>query len=106
MDLDLDAIDESVTHAFFTLSAWNSPDLSFFAHPTVNLEDEAAPDVPLSDFRVENAGNSQAVVMCAALRTAEGGWRVEGLGVLSEGNAKSYGKIQATCTQLIANISR
>ena len=65
---------------------------------------EAAPDVPLSDFRVDNGGTSQAVVMCAAVRTAEGAWRVEALGVLSAGNAKGYQPLTVTCKELVAKM--
>jgi len=92
--IDLSKVGPTIDRIFFTLSAWNSPTISYYKNPTVSLFDQLNPTKELSQFVISTANSYQAVIMCALVRTNKG-WIVYRLGVGCSGNAKNYLAIQS-----------
>lgn len=86
---DLSRLPESVNDMFFTLSAYKCDDLSLFPQPAVRVVNALFPEHHLTEYKLERAGTSQAVVMCALSRL-QGQWIVEPIGATSKGNVLDY----------------
>jgi stress response protein SCP2 len=101
ISVELDSLHPSVTYLFFVLSACRVKNLAQFIRPTVNMYDTAKPDVKLSDYEIESAGNSKAVVMCR-LQKGVDGWKVVAVGRPANGNVYNYNQIQHTIEKVLA----
>ena len=89
-------IPSGVTKIFFTLSAWNSPNISKYKHPSLKFYDAKRPNQQLCSDTMSHAAYSQAIIMCALCRVGGSSWKVYSLGELSPGNAKNYSPLQTT----------
>ncbi|CAG2221485.1 unnamed protein product [Mytilus edulis] len=91
----------AITHLFFTLSAWKSPNLSKYKRPSLKFYEASRPEVSLGNTTFTHAKHSQAVIMCSMSR--EGGrWEIYELGKLSAGNVRRYGPLKTSITRLIS----
>lgn len=97
----LKSLPATVTHLFFTLSAWSSPNISRYPSPSLKFYEAATPGKDLCKTTFNHARHSQAVVMCSMSRSMDGGWKIFESGKLSAGNAKNYGPLQDTVRALI-----
>lgn len=57
--------------------------------------DKERPNVQLCQYKIADAGNSQAVILACVSRCYEG-WQVTEIGKLSSENAKNYEPIKRT----------
>ena len=102
IDVKLKNIPTTVTHLFFTLSAWRSPNISRYPNPSLKFYESANPSKDLCKTTFTHAGHSQAVVMCSVSRGKDGRWQIFGSGKLSNGNARNYSQLITTIRSLIA----
>lgn len=105
VDVDLEALAAgagrvALTDIYFTLSAWRCRSLAKFGTPAVRLFDAEHPSHELCEYEVEAAGDAQAVVMAALVRSRDGRWRVDAFGAPSRGNANDYGPLRAAIAPL------
>ncbi|XP_078660319.1 uncharacterized protein LOC144904968 [Branchiostoma floridae x Branchiostoma belcheri] len=100
INVKLKDIPSKVTHMFFTLSAWNSPNISKYPNPSLRFFEASNKNKQLCSDKMSHAADSQAIVMCSVSRKT-GVWKIDSLGTLSQGNAKTYGPLQATICKLI-----
>ncbi|KAF0424509.1 tellurium resistance protein terz-like [Gigaspora margarita] len=71
--IKLDALPNEVGQLYFILSSRRSPTIGHFRNPNFKLYDEANPDRrELCDYNIEQAKNSQAVIMCLINRLNNG----------------------------------
>ncbi|KAL4237387.1 hypothetical protein ACF0H5_002105 [Mactra antiquata] len=94
-------IPHNITHLFFTLSAWSSPDISRYPNPSLKFYEKSKPGKDLCKTTFHHARASQAVVMCSMSRNSHGRWEIFESGKLSAGNAMNYDPIQKTIVSLI-----
>ena len=87
--VQLKSLPSNINKLFFTLSAWNSPNISKYKNPSLRFFDAKAPNKQLCSDQMGHAAYSQAVIMCC-LSKIDGVWKVFSLRTLSAGNAKNY----------------
>ena len=88
IEVRLKELPSSVTHLFFTLSAWNSPTIAHYPSPSLKFSaSNKSKDLCATTFT--HARHSQAVIMCYAARSGLQ-WKIFECGTLSAGNAKNY----------------
>lgn len=97
----LKQLPNDVTHLFFTLSAWNSPNIAKYPNPSLKFYEASNAEDDLCKTAFTHAGNSQAVVMCSVSKNSHGTWEIYESGKLSGGNAMDYGPLQSTISNLI-----
>lgn len=97
----LKQLPSNVTHLFFTLSAWNSPNIAKYPNPSLKFYEASNAKEDLCKTAFTHAGNSQAVVMCSVSKNSHGTWEIYESGKLSAGNAMDYGPLQSTISNLI-----
>jgi len=102
MNVSLKGLPTNITHLFFTLSAWNSPNISRYPNPSLRFYEKAKPDKNLCKTTFHHAGASQAVVMCSLSRGKYGRWEIFESGKLSAGNARNYDPLKLTIRSLIS----
>lgn len=102
INVSLKNIPSNITHLFFTLSAWNSPNIAQYPNPSLKFYDATKPGKDLCKTTFHHARNSQAVVMCSVSRNSHGRWEIFESGQLSAGNAKNYSSLVSTIQQLIS----
>ena len=92
----------NVTHLYFTLSSWKSPDLSTFKNPNLKFFDASDENVNLCETTFTHALKSQAVIMCSVVRTGRE-WQIFECGTsgLVNGNSKKYNPIRKVIVDLI-----
>jgi stress response protein SCP2 len=95
----LDQLPAEVTQLYFVLSSFKSPTIGHFQTPSFKLTDETQPDKALCTYQLEQAANSQAVIMCCVSRVGQGMWQVIQVGRLSNGNAENYDPIEYSIAQ-------
>jgi stress response protein SCP2 len=96
MMLDLDALPPEATDIFFILATFETDDLSAFPNPEVGIFD-ASSNRRLTQYHLDSAGKSQAVIMCSLSRIENSSsWIVNGLGLPSKGNVRHYDEIRAS----------
>jgi stress response protein SCP2 len=95
----LDQLPPEVTQLYFVLSSFKSPTIGHFKTPSFKLIDETQPDKPLCAYQLEQAAESQAVIMCCVSRVGQGMWQVIQIGKLSRGNAEDYDPIEYSIAQ-------
>lgn len=97
----LKQIQSHVTHLFFTLSAWSSPNISRYPNPSLKFYEASNMKKDLCKTTFAHAGNSQAVIMCFLSKNSQGRWDIYESGKLSAGNAMNYGPLKNTISNLI-----
>lgn len=102
IDVHLANIPKNVTHLFFTLSAWSSPNISKYPNPSLRFYEASNPTKDLCKTTFTHANCSQAVVMCSVSK-ANGLWQIFDSGKLSNGNARNYTSLKQTIRQLITS---
>lgn len=103
INVSLKKIPSNVTHLFFTLSAWSSPNISHYPNPSLKFYDATKPGKDLCKTTFHHAKNSRAVVMCSVSRDSQGHWKIFESGQLSAGNAQAYQPLISTIQKLIAS---
>lgn len=101
INVSLKKIPASITHLFFTLSAWSSPSIAHYPNPSLKFFDAKKPGKDLCKTTFSHARNSRAVVMCSVSKNPSGQWQIFESGQLSAGNARNYDPIKQTIQQLI-----
>ncbi|XP_067672823.1 uncharacterized protein [Haliotis asinina] len=99
--VSLRKIPANITHLFFTLSAWNSPNIARYPYPSLKFYEADKPHKNLCKTTFTHAKYSQAVIMCSVSRSASG-WDIYNSGKLSAGNAKNYNPLVGTVQSLIS----
>jgi stress response protein SCP2 len=84
----------------FTLSAWNSPNISKYPNPSLRFFDAMSPDTQLCSDEMSGAVHSQAIIMCC-LTNRGSGWQVFSLKHLSDGNSENYEPLKNSIVDLI-----
>lgn len=97
----LKQLPNDVTHLFFTLSAWRSPNIAKYPNPSLKFFEASNTQTDLCKTTFTHAGNSQAVVMCSVSKNSLGTWEIYESGKLSAGNAMNYAPLQNTISNLI-----
>lgn len=97
----LKQLPNNVTHLFFTLSAWNSPNIAKYPNPSLKFYEASNTKKDLCKTTFTHAGNSQAVVMCSVSKNSLGRWEIYESGKLSAGNARHYAQLKSTISNLI-----
>lgn len=97
----LKQIPSNVTHLFFTLSAWKSPNIAKYPNPSLKFYEASNREKDLCKTTFTHAGNSQAVVMCSVSKNSQGRWDIYESGKLSAGNASNYDPLKSTISNLI-----
>ncbi|XP_052688510.1 uncharacterized protein LOC128167052 [Crassostrea angulata] len=97
----LKQIPSNVTHLFFTLSAWSSPNIARYPNPSLKFYEASNREKDLCKTTFTHARNSQAVVMCSVSKNSQGRWEIYESGKLSAGNASNYGPLKSTISNLI-----
>eukprot|EP00058_Branchiostoma_floridae_P013932 XP_002599420.1 hypothetical protein BRAFLDRAFT_106563 [Branchiostoma floridae] len=100
INVKLKEIPKHVTHLFFTLSAWDSPNISKYPNPSLRFFEASNKSKQLCRDQMSHAAYSQAIVMCSVSRKT-GVWKIDSLGTLSRGNAKNYEPLKDTIRKLI-----
>lgn len=101
INVHLKNIPSNVTHLFFTLSAWASPNISKYPNPSLKFYEADKPNKDLCKTSFTHAGHSQAVIMCSVSRGVGGKWNIYESGKLSAGNAMNYDPLTDTIQSLI-----
>lgn len=102
INVRLKSVPANITHLFFTLSAWSSPNIARYPNPSLKFYDAANPNKDLCKTTFNHARNSQAVVMCSVSRNQSGCWEIYESGKLSAGNARNYNPLTETIRGLIS----
>ncbi|KAL3869275.1 hypothetical protein ACJMK2_041978 [Sinanodonta woodiana] len=102
IDVHLKHLPSSITHIFFTLSSWKSPNLSAFSNPNLKFFDAREINRDLCETMFTHALNSPAVIMCSIVRDGKE-WLILEYGpeALVDGNAKQYNPIREKIEELI-----
>ncbi|KAK3606150.1 hypothetical protein CHS0354_010783 [Potamilus streckersoni] len=102
IDVHLKRLPSSITHIFFTLSSWKSPNLSAFSNPSLKFFDAREIERDLCETTITHALDSPAVIMCSVVRDGKE-WLILEYGpeALVDGNAKQYNPIREKIEELI-----
>jgi stress response protein SCP2 len=100
IDAKLKDIPPTVTHLFFTLSAWNSPTLAHYRDPCLKFFEASNKESDLCRTTFSNALDSPAVIMCYVERVKDQ-WKIFECHQLSTGNAKDYEPLKTNIRKLI-----
>ena len=101
INVKLKSLPANIDKLFFTLSAWNSPNISKYKKPRLRFFDARQPNKQLCSDEMQHAAHSQAIIMCS-LSKVDGAWKVFSLRTLSAGNAKNYSPLQQTISGIIS----
>ena len=99
----LKRVPRNVTHLYFILSSWRSPNLSSFHNPNLKFYEASNEAGNLCETTFTHALSSQAVIMCAVIRSGHE-WHIEecgGTDALVNGNSKRYNPIRKKIADLI-----
>jgi stress response protein SCP2 len=92
---------QKINKLVFTLSAWNSPNISKYPNPSLKFFEAKFPDRQLCSDEMSRAAHSQAVIMCCLTNKGGGGWHVFSLKHPSAGNAMNYDPLKKKIANLI-----
>eukprot|EP00931_Biecheleriopsis_adriatica_P105900 TRINITY_DN80423_c0_g1_i1.p1 TRINITY_DN80423_c0_g1~~TRINITY_DN80423_c0_g1_i1.p1 ORF type:complete len:589 (+),score=91.63 TRINITY_DN80423_c0_g1_i1:94-1767(+) len=98
----LSKLPPQVTDCFFVLSAYHCRDLSRFQDPYMEIFDVDNPTHLLSRYKIQEAGNAAAVVVCALSREKDV-WAVRAFGTSCDGTVRNYSPIEATIARFQAH---
>lgn len=101
INVKLKSLPSTVDKLFFTLSAYGSPNISKYKHPSLRFFDAKEPNKQLCSDQMQNAAYSQAIIMCS-LSKINGVWKVFSLRTPSAGNAKDYSPLQQKIAGIIS----
>ena len=101
INVKLKSLPANVDKLFFTLSAYMSPNISKFKHPSLRFFDAKEPNKQLCSDQMQHAAYSQAIIMCS-LSKINGAWKVFSLRKPSAGNAMNYSPLQLTISGIIS----
>ena len=101
INVKLKGLPAAVDKLFFTLSAWNSPNISKFKNPSLRFFNAKEPNKQLCSDRMHHAAYSQAIIMCSLCKINHT-WKVFSLRTPSAGNAKDYSPLKQTISGIIA----
>lgn len=98
----LKKLPSTVTHLYFTLSSWRSPNLSAFSNPSLQFYEASDSSTNLCSTTIGHALDSQAVIMCYMVRVSSQ-WQIFecDVGSLVNGNSKRYNPIRQRISELI-----
>ena len=100
INVSIKSIPSHINKLVFTLSAWNSPNISKYPNPSLRFFDAKFPNKQLCSDEMSHAAYSQAIIMCC-LTNRGGEWGVMSLKNLSPGNAKNYDPLRKSIESLI-----
>ena len=100
INVSIKSIPAHINKLVFTLSAWNSPNISKYPNPSLRFFDAKFPSKQLCDDKMSHAAYSQAIIMCC-LTNRGSGWQVFSLKHLSAGNARNYEPLKNSIVGLI-----
>ena len=100
INVSIKSIPAHINKLVFTLSAWNSPNISKYPNPSLRFFDAKFPNKQLCDDTMSHAAYSQAIIMCC-LTNRGNGWQVFSLKNPSSGNAKNYERLKSSIVSLI-----
>ena len=100
INVSIKSIPVYINKLVFTLSAWNSPNISKYPNPSLKFFDAKFPDRQLCSDEMSDAAHSQAIIMCCLTKRG-GGWQVFSLKHLSAGNAMNYTPLKKKIVNLI-----
>ena len=100
INLSIKSLSQKIDKLVFTLSSWNSPNISKFQTPSLRFFDQKKPTHQLCSDEMKEAADSQAIIMCC-LTKRDGDWKVISLKEKSNGNAKNYTPLQEKIKSLI-----
>nr|XP_032826639.1 uncharacterized protein LOC116951905 isoform X2 [Petromyzon marinus] len=93
----LNKLPADTTSLFFTLSAWSSPTIGKFKHPSFSFFETSKPKLQLCEDKMKTAMDAQAIIMCVIVKKLIcNTWTVITLGTQSGGNAKCYDRLHNT----------
>lgn len=98
----LKQIPREITHLFFTLSAYFSPNISKYPNPSLKFYEASDMKKDLCNTTFTQAKNSEAVIMCSLSKNSQGIWQIFESGKLSAGNAMDYEPLKSTISNLIS----
>ena len=101
INVKLKSLPANIDKLLFTLSAWNSPNISKFKKPSLRFFDAKEPNKQLCSDQMQNAAYSQAIIMCS-LSKIDGAWKVFSLRTPSAGNAMDYDPLQQKISEIIS----
>jgi len=101
INVKLKSLPATIDKLFFTLSAWDSPNISKFKNPSLRFFDAKEPSKQLCSDQMQNAAFSQAIIMCS-LSKINGSWKVFSLRTPSAGNAMDYSPLQQKIAGIIS----
>ncbi|RUS21994.1 hypothetical protein BC937DRAFT_90714 [Endogone sp. FLAS-F59071] len=99
ISVDIENLPQDVLQLYFVLSSYGSPTIKHFRNPSFQMFDKTRPDELLCQYRIADAGNSQAVVLACVSRCDQG-WQATAIGRLSSGNVDDYEPIMCTIDAL------
>lgn len=104
INVKLKSLPTYIDKLFFTLSAWNSPNISKYKNPSLRFFDAKEPTKQLCSDEMQKAAYSQAIIMCALLKIVRtwNVFRLKTLNTLSAGNAKDYTPLKQTIGGIIS----
>ena len=100
INVSIKSIPPHIDKLVFTLSAWNSPNISKYPNPSLRFFDAKFPDKQLCSDEMSHAAFSQAIIMCS-LSKRGGQWQVLSLKTRAGGNAKNYSPLQSRIVSLV-----
>ena len=100
INVSIKSIPSHIDKLVFTLSAWNSPNISKYPNPSLRFFDAKFPNKQLCSDAMNHAAYSQAIIMCC-LSKKGGQWNVFSLKAPSAGNAKDYNPLKSKIVNLI-----
>ncbi|XP_029193251.2 uncharacterized protein LOC114959410 [Acropora millepora] len=101
ISVKLKSLPAAVDKLFFTLSAYNSPNISKFKNPSLRFFDAREPNKQLCSDHMQHAAYSEAIIMCSLCKI-NGVWKVFSLRKCSAGNAENYTPLKKTIGSIIA----
>ena len=101
INVNLKSLPANIDKLFFTLSAWDSPNISKFKKPSLRFFDAKEPNKQLCSDQMQNAAYSQAIIMCS-LSKIDGAWKVFSLRTPSAGNARDYDPLQQKISEIFS----
>ena len=67
----LKKVPTNISHLYFVLSSWKSPNLSAFQNPSLKFYETSSENINLCESTFTHALSSQAVIMCSAARVGK-----------------------------------
>ena len=98
--VSIKSLPAEIDNLIFTLSAYNSSNISKYRKPSVKFFDKNFPDKQLCSDEMSRAAYSQAIIMCSLSRK-NGVWHAVSLKSPAPGNAKNYEPLKTNIVSLI-----